>query len=102
METNTKNFTLLLRFIEVALILIIISIIYTVVRSVPYADKFSDLSDRLPSSEKFDSIRSFLNAITYLVILKAVVMRGFFVVILLIIRNILKSIINGGAFQEKH
>jgi hypothetical protein len=102
MEAKNKNLTLILRFIEVALVLIFISIVYTFVKSVSYASKFSGLSDSLPSSEKFDTLRSFFNTITYLVILKAVLLRGFSIVILIIIRNILKSIIDGGAFQEKH
>lgn len=99
METKTKRLTLLIRFIDVALMLIVASVIYTIIYVSPYAGKFADFANRLPEDENFNGIRSMFSAITYIAILKVVVMRGFFGIILWNIRKIVKSILNGELFQ---
>ncbi len=93
METDTKRLRLLMRFIDVALLLIVLSIIYTIVRSTPYIGKFSAFSDRLPQSDRFDGIRSFMSVIAYFAILKVVIMRIVFGIVLLTIRKIVKAML---------
>ena len=102
MEINNKRLSLLLKFIDIALVLILLSVIFSLVYAVYYADKFAQLSDRLPSSEKFDGIRNSMNIISYLAMSKVIVYRVFLSIVLFSIRNIVKSILLYGVFQEEH
>lgn len=99
METNTKRLTLLLRFIEVALLLIAASIIISFFYLSPYQQKFSLLADRLPNSQRFDSFRSLYKSITYLYVFAAIIPRILFAIVLFYVRKIVKSILDGGVFR---
>ncbi len=99
METNTKRLTLLLRFIEVALLLIAASIVISFFYLSPYQGKFSALADRLPSSPKFDSFRSLYKLTTYFYLFVAIVPRILFAIVLFYIRKIVKSILEGDVFR---
>lgn len=102
MEINNKRLSLLLKFIDIALVLILLSVIFSLGYAVYYADKFAQLSDRLPSSEKFDGIRNSMNIISYLAMSKVIVYRVFLSIVLFSIRKIVKSILLYGVFQEEH
>lgn len=102
MEINNKRLSLLLKFIDIALVLIVLSVIFSLGYSAHYANKFAQLSDRLPSSNKFDGIRSSMSIISYLAMSKVIVYRVFLAIILFAIRKIVKSILLHGAFQQEH
>lgn len=102
MEINNKRLSLLVKFIDLALVLIILSLIFSFAYSVHYANKFAQLSDRLPVNDKFDGIRNSMSTISYLTISKVIVYRIFLAFILFTIRKIVKSILNYGVFQEEH
>ena len=102
MEINNKRLSFLLKFIDIALVLILLSVIFSLGYAVYYAVKFAQLSDRLPSSEKFDGIRNSMSIISYLTMSKVVVYRVFLSIVLFSIRKIVKSILIYGAFQEEH
>jgi hypothetical protein len=101
MKINEKKLTTLLRFIEVAIILTGVSLIFVVFYAVPKAEKFNDFSKRLPDFGGFDSLRQALKLVTYAMAFKVIAIRVFYLVILLNIRKILKSILNGELFQAE-
>ena len=101
MEINTKKLTILLRYIEVAIVLTGISLLFVVFYAIPHAEKFNDFSRRLPDYGEFYSLKQILKVVTYAMAFKVVAIRIFYLVILLNIRKILKSILNGYLFQEE-
>lgn len=100
MVTNTNRLILLIRFIDAALLLIVATMIYNVVDTLPYFNRFSTLANRLPSSDKFTEIKNFFSVITFLTLIKLVVFRGLFGVVLLQIRAVIKSMLRDGVFSE--
>lgn len=100
MKPNIKRLFILLRFVDVSIVLIILSIIFTFFYSLPYANKFSKFADNLPQSDKFDNLRSVFGLITYLSILKTALIRGIFIIVLIMIRRVLKSMITNGLFGD--
>ena len=102
MGINNKRLTLLLKFIDIALVLIVLSIIFSLAYSAHYASKFAQLSERLPSSEKFDGLRNSMSVISYITMSKVIVYRIFLAVILFTIRKIVKSILTYGVFQQEN
>ncbi|RYG18462.1 MAG: DUF2975 domain-containing protein [Chitinophagaceae bacterium] len=99
METNTKRLTLLLRFIDVALFLIAASVVVPFIYATPWVQKFWDLSDRFPDSDKFDSIKMSIRWFAYLALIPILISRVIFGIVLYEIRKIVKSILVEGVFH---
>ena len=101
METANKRLLLLLRFIDIALLLIVASIIIPFIYAYTnqYTQKFSDFADRLPSSGKFDSLRLGFKSISYVMLIPIVIVRVLYGIVLYQIRKIVKSILSGGVFR---
>ncbi len=100
METNTKRLTLLLRFIDVALILIAASVVVPFIYATPWVLKFSGVAERFPDSGNFDSLRNVLRWSPYLLLIPILISRAIFGIILYQIRKIIKSILEDGVFHS--
>ncbi|MGF1926025.1 MAG: hypothetical protein ACQUHE_17755, partial [Bacteroidia bacterium] len=96
METNTKRLTMLLRFIDIALVVILISIIISFFYLNTYSDKFSGLSDRMPKSEKFDYLRLSFHWLTWVALLPKIFTSLLYGGVLFYLRKVVKSILTGG------
>lgn len=99
MDINHKRLILLVRFLDVALFLIIISGLYLISRIWPSINKFSGLADQLPQSQRFLEIRNFYNVIGYFAVIKVIVSRGFFGIVIYQIRKVVSSVLHTGAFN---
>ncbi len=100
METNTKRLTLLLRGIDLTLILIVASVIISFIYMNTYSGKFSNFAENLPSSNKFDSLRVNFKWLAFKMLIPKIISRLLYGAVLLYLRRIVKSILEGGIFQS--
>ena len=102
MKTNAKRLSLVVKFLDVAIVLVAISLVYWIVYNLPYVGKFSEFRERLPASNKFDDVRQRISFIVYFLIFIITVVHAIIAVLLFAVRRFLKSLINNGIFRLTH
>jgi hypothetical protein len=102
MKTNMSRLKLLVNFVNLAIVLVIISMAYFLAIGLPYVGKFSDMSARLPDTNQFDGIRRMMHFIVYIPLLIMLVVHACIGVFFLAVRRFLNSIISNGVFHVAH
>lgn len=101
METNTKRLDLIIKFIDIALVIIVLSTLFSFYYAIEEAKRFIDVTKTFDDSERNHSTKVVMGAINYVNVVKVVVARVFYALLLIYIRKVVKSILRGELFKEE-
>jgi hypothetical protein len=101
MKTNSKRLKLLLKLIDIALVIISLSILLLIFYAIKGKENYVNLPAQVAASEKLKGLGMFAVIFAYFNVFKVFAVRILYGVILITIRKVIKSILDEAIFQEE-